>query len=136
MEKTIERTFTLKEAFVLWKATSKEGKLYFTGKDVEGKKVTGFYNTNKKNPKEPDMRLIDEKDEEYASLWCNISKNEKKYLNGSLKEGKKLVGFFAKEENEKRPFVRVYFREDEKTEEKPAKKSEKKKEVNDSELPF
>lgn len=133
MNNTIEKTFTLKEAFVLWKQTSKEGKPYFTGKDGNGNKVTGFYNTNKKNPKEPDLRLIDVKDEEYASLWCNLSKNDKKYLNGSLKAGEKLVGFFVKEENEKRPFIKVYFREDE---QKPVEKKITKKEVKDSELPF
>lgn len=139
MDKTIEKTFTLKESFVLWKQESKDGNPYFRGKTPEGAKVTGFYNTKKKNPKEPDLRLIDEKDNEFASLWCNLAKNETtKYLSGSLKTGEKLIGFFAKEDDEKRPFIRVYFKEDETKQEvkKTTKKKEVAKEVDTSELPF
>lgn len=136
MEKTIEKEFNLKESFVLWKNTSKEGKAYFTGQAGKGNKVTGFYNTNKKNPKEPDLRVIDKEDKEFASLWCNVGKNEKKYLSGSLKDGKKIVGFFAKVEDEKKPFIRVYLSEDKKTEEPKETKAAKKEKVEDNELPF
>lgn len=132
MEKTIEKEFNLKESFVLWKNTSKEGKAYFTGRAGKDK-VTGFYNTNKKNPKEPDLRIIDKEDQEYASLWCNVSANEKKYLSGSLKDGNRIVGFFAKVEDEKKPFIRVYLSDNKKVE---TTKEIKKEEIKDEELPF
>lgn len=132
MEKTIEKEFKLKESFVLWKNTSKEGKAYFTGRTDGKSKVTGFYNTNKKNPKEPDLRIIDKDDKEFASLWCNVGKNEKKYLAGTLKDGKKIVGFFAKAEDEKKPFIRVYLSEDK----KEATETSKKEKTEGNELPF
>lgn len=132
MEKTIEKEFNLKESFVLWKNTSKEGKAYFTGRAGKDK-VTGFYNTNKKNPKEPDLRVIDKEDKEFASLWCNVGKNEKKYLSGSLKEGQKIVGFFAKVEDEKKPYIRVYLSDNKKVE---TTDKEVKKEIDDKDLPF
>ena len=47
----------LEQVFALWKRTSKEGKTYFSGKDYLGNNVTAFYNTEKKNLKEPDMRV-------------------------------------------------------------------------------
>jgi len=137
MEKTIEKEFNLKESFVLWKNTSKEGKAYFTGQDSEKHKLTGFYNTNKKNPKEPDLRVIDKEDKEFASLWCNVDKKEKKYLSGALKtDGKRIVGFFAKEENEKRPFIRVYLSEDKREEVKEKATSKTSKKADVKELPF
>ena len=138
MKKTIEKEFNLKESFVLWKSTSKEGKAYFTGRDNEKHKVTGFYNTNKKNPKEPDLRVIDGDDKSFASLWCNLSKNETKYLAGTLEDGSRIVGFFAKEEDEKKPFIRVYLSDDKKQETK-TKKNKKEVEVEETEddkLPF
>lgn len=135
MEKTIEKEFNLKESFVLWKNTSKEGKAYFTGRTDGKSKVTGFYNTNKKNPKEPDLRVIDKEDKSFASLWCNVGKNEKKYLSGTLESGQKIVGFFAKVEDEKKPFIRVYLSEDKKAEE-PKAKTTKKEKVEDKDLPF
>lgn len=137
MEKTIEKEFNLKESFVLWKQTSEKGQAYFSGVTNDGNKVVGFYVTNKKNPKQPDLQ-IKKDSEEFASLWCNLSKEEKKYLTGSLKTGEKIVGFFAKEEVEKRPFIRVYFKETE-TEEPKKKISKREKsevKLDNNDLPF
>lgn len=116
--KTQETKQERKQAFALWKRKAKSGKSFFTGKAGE-LKLTGFYNTEKKNLKEPDIRIytVDKEGnlskEEYVSLWCNSSKNGKKYLTGKF-DGQRLVGFInekATEEN-KQPYVSVYFSEE------------------------
>lgn len=106
----------LKEAFVLWKTTAKTGLNYLTGKTTEEKpaKLKAFYNTDKKNPNEPDIRVYipgEEKDIEVASLWENISKvGDKRYFSGKTNEDEKLVGWYKDEKgNEKQPDIRVYY---------------------------
>ena len=76
----------VKEAFTLWKNTSKDGKTtYFTGVSRTGCKLVGFYNGKKKNPNEPDLRIYAQPEEgnasdELAALWVKESKAGKKYL--------------------------------------------------------
>ena len=74
----------------------------------------GFFNGNKKNPKEPDIRIFTldkdgKQDKEIASLWQNESINKKAYLSGRSDEKEKLIGFFNNTDNEKQPYIRVYF---------------------------
>lgn len=111
-----KKGFDLKEAFVLWKNESKKtpGTYYLAGfvNNEEKTKLKGFFNTNKKNPKEPDVRVcaeVDGKLVEVASLWTNIDKNEKKYLTGTTDENEKLVGWFGQENQEARPYIRCYY---------------------------
>ena len=102
------------QVFALWKKQSKEGKPYFSGK-VGKLNLVGFYNLNKKNLKEPDLRVYyvnedGKAGEEYISLWCNTSEKGNKYLSGKIGENR-VTGFFnekATEEN-KRPYISVYF---------------------------
>ena len=114
-EKKVEnktKAFTMNQAFALWKKKSKNGNTYFTGKGIRG-----FFNTNKKNPKEPDLRVYMTTEDgslsetPLVSMWCNVSKNGKKYLTGKL-EGKRVVGFINDTDNDKRPYVSCYFSED------------------------
>ena len=82
----VKKEFDLKEAFALWEHKAKSGVIYLTG-TVEEMKLIGFYNKNKKNEKEPDIRvyqLINDEisKEAVASLWRNISKNVNYYLSG------------------------------------------------------
>lgn len=111
-----KKGFDLKEAFVLWKNESKKtpGYYYLAGfvSNEDKTKLKGFFNTDKKNPKEPDIRVyteIEGKLVEVASLWTNIDKNEKKYVTGTTDEHEKLVGWFGQENQEARPFLRVYY---------------------------
>lgn len=109
-----KKEFDLKEAFVLWKNVAKSGKEYLSGfvNNEEKTKLKGFFNTDKKNPKEPDIRVyteVNDKLVEVASLWTNVDKKEQKYVTGSTDENEKLVGWFGKENQEMRPFVRVYY---------------------------
>lgn len=109
-----KKGFDLKEAFVLWKNVSKAGKEYLSGhvENEDKTKLTAFFNTDKKNPKEPDIRVyteIESKLVEVASLWTNTDKSEKKYVTGTTDEHEKLVGWFGQENQEKRPFLRVYY---------------------------
>ncbi len=116
-EKTMTRKMT--PVFALWKKTSKDGKPYFTGK-TEGEDklfLTGFFNTNKKNPKEPDLRVYTQDQnhelskEPYISMWCNVAKSGRKYLSGKIGD-KRLVGFINDNADSKRPYVSVYYSED------------------------
>ena len=130
--KTVEnkKEFTMEQAFALWKKQSKKGTTFFTGKGI-----VGFFNTNKKNPKEPDMRVYytDEEGkaqkEPFVSMWCNVSKNGKKYLTGKL-DGERLVGFINESGNEKRPYVSVYYS----TDKEPVQAEQK--EINTDTEPF
>ena len=125
MSNTTAEKKRLQGVFALWKRKSKDGKkTYFSGQ-LEDKSgyLTTFYNTNKKNLKEPDLRvyLEDEDGEfvtddegrtiEFCSLWVNATKQGKKYLSGKL-NGKRLVGFINESASEKQPYISVYFSED------------------------
>ena len=130
MKKTIEKEvnkesevkeFTLEQAFVLWRNESKNGKFYLKGKDLHDNKIVGFFNTNKKNPKEPDIRVcevsIDDQGKEttgneICSLWDNESKNGNRYLTGTTDEKEKIVAFYGKEHEEARPYIRAYFKDE------------------------
>lgn len=104
-----------KEHIILWKKEGKKGVKY-----LDSSFYVAFYNTKKKNPNEPDLRIhVKEPDgkagQEYASLWCNTSKNGNKYLTGHLNnvEKTKLVGFLSgKNKPEKAPDVRIYKQEE------------------------
>ena len=110
----------LKEAFALWSRKGQSGKEYYSGK-CDDISLLGFINANKKNEKEPDIRIYtsDENNEdklvEVASLWKTISKNDKLYLTGKDNENKKLIGFYNDHfmEFPNRPFIRVYYNEQE-----------------------
>lgn len=116
---TQKKEMKMEQVFALWKRTSKAGNTYFTGQDAYGLNLRGFFNTNKKNPKEPDLRVYAVEDsetlskEEYISLWCNVSKNGNKFLTGKM-GGKRVVGFIRKSDNDKAPYVTVYFSEEKK----------------------
>lgn len=111
-KETAKKEFTLEQVFAMWKKTSKNGNTYFSGK-LGGEWLTGFYNTNKKNPKEPDIRIYKQEDmeHEFVSLWCNATKNGKKILSGKLGD-KKLVGFINAKASEKQPYSSVYYSDD------------------------
>lgn len=113
----VKQEVKLTEAFVLWKNKAKSGLDYFKGMDLNKVKLVAFYNSTKKNPKEPDVRIYTvnaegKQDKEVASLWENVSKNEKRYLTGSTDEKEKLVAFYGDESDEKKPYIRAYFKED------------------------
>lgn len=113
----VKKEFDLKEAFALWEHNAKSGTSYLTG-TVDDMKLIGFLNTNKKNEKEPDIRVYELINDEIskeavASLWKNISKNGNYYLSGNDNENKKLVGFYNTNiiEFPNRPYIRVYYSE-------------------------
>ena len=111
-----KKEFKMEQVFAMWKQKSKSGQEYFTGKAFGKKKLVGFYNGKKKNPKEPDIRIygVDKEGkadkEEFISLWVNVSKNGKKYLTGKLND-KKVVGFINEKGNEKAPYFSCYYSE-------------------------
>lgn len=150
MSNTTAEKKKLTGVFALWKQKSKNGGTYFSGKTEGGSFLTGFYVTDKKNLKEPDLRVY-AKDSEgnlskepFCSLWCNATKNGKKILSGKL-DGKRVIGFIKADASEKQPYISVYYSDEEqkeesnktdtKTEEKKSKNSKKKEEPEYEEIP-
>lgn len=130
----VRKEFKLNQVFALWKQTSKAGATYFSGKDEEGNHLRGFYNLKKQNPNEPDLRVYTVDSEgniskdPITSLWCNASKNGKKYLSGKVND-KRVVGFINTKASEKQPYITIYFSEDQ-------VKEENAKEAQNEEIPF
>lgn len=121
-----KKEFNMKQVFVMWIRKSKTGKQYVTGRDAAGERLVGFFNGKKKNPKEPDVRIyrVDQdghtEQDEFTSLWMNVSKNNKKYLTGKV-AGQRVVGFINSKATttSKTPYFTVYESESE-----PPKKEE------------
>lgn len=116
-ENELKKGTELVESFALWLNKSKAGKDYLTGKLNEklgAGKLVGYFNTNKKNPKEPDIRIytLDPEgylDKEIADLWDSVSKAENEYLTGVSDEQERLIGFYG-EKDAKTPYIKVYFK--------------------------
>ena len=118
--KTERKEFNLEEAFVLWQNESKNKTMYlsgFTSEKLGKKKLLGYFNTKKNNPKEPDIRVYEldsegKQGKEVVALWESISKQNVRYLTGTTDEKEKLIAFYGNEHEEKRPYIRAYFQED------------------------
>ena len=149
---TESKKFNLVKIFSMWKEKSKNGMQYFTGKTTDGTKLTAFYNTDKKNLKEPDLKVYIRTEDglskdPFVSLWCNTSKKGKKLLSGKI-DGKKVIGFINEKPSEKQPYFQVYWSDEDQLpvqEEKPVKKADKKpvkkdepkmEEIGEADLPF
>lgn len=117
-KETEKKGSELTESFALWLNKSKAGNEYLTGKLNEklgSGKLVGYFNTNKKNPKEPDIRIYtldteNKNDKEIADLWDSVSEvTGNEYLTGTSDEQERLIGFYG-EKNAKTPYIRVYFK--------------------------
>lgn len=114
-----ENETSLQEAFVLWKVKSKSGIDYLSGnlkiKENEYVRIIGYFNGEKKNPNEPDIRIFSldpegNQDKEICSLWEHLSKNDVRYLTGISDENEKVVAFYNKDKENNRPYIRCYYR--------------------------
>lgn len=114
-----ENETSLQEAFVLWKVKSKSGIDYLSGnlkiKENEYVRIIGYFNGEKKNPNEPDIRIFSldpegNQDKEICSLWEHLSKNDVRYLTGISDENEKVVAFYNKDTENNRPYIRCYYR--------------------------
>ena len=144
---TQKKEFNLERFITLWIYKSEKGSKYLSGTTEDKKfKLTGFFNNEKQNPKEPDIRIYvrdDEKNlskEPYISLWCNVKDgSDKKYLSGKI-DDKKVVGFFnAKAKvNGTMPYINIYFSEAQAEQEKIKEENETVYEdvAIDEDLPF
>lgn len=121
VEKEVETTkeFNLDEAFVLWRNTTNKGNHILKGHDLHGNKLIGFFNTKKTKPTQSDIKIYElnevdgknEKGKEVCSLWETTSKKDTQYLTGVTDENEKILAYYGKEEDEKRPYIRAYFKE-------------------------
>ena len=59
-----------------------------------------------------DWTLNDEgkQDSEVCDLWESISKNENRYLTGTTNEKEKIIAFYGNSDDEKRPYIRAYYK--------------------------
>ena len=129
---TEKKEFNMNQLFAMWINKSKAGKNYLSGKDSDGRKLIGFFNGKKQNPKEPDVRIYEVLDNgevsknEFTSLWVNVSANGKKYLSGKIGEHR-VVGFINSKAtvDGKVPYFSIYESDSE------PKKEEKKQEAAD-----
>lgn len=117
----IERNEELQEIMALWLLTSKAKNEYLfgTARETNGTEdsfpVTGFFNKKKKNDKEPDIRIYesvaegDDLGECVVSLWNATSKAGSVYATGRDNEDRRVVAFFGNKNENKRPYLRVYY---------------------------
>lgn len=113
VEKGVEKENNLKESFVLWKNVSKNNVEYLKGYTSGGTDLVAYFNTNKKNPKEPDIRVYCEVEGENSvvevcSLWDTISKNNTRYLTGVTNENERIIAFYDGTNN--RPYIKAYYK--------------------------
>lgn len=109
----------LKEAFALWEKKGAKG-VYYSGKtsDTDSVNIVGFITTEKKNEKQPDLRVYvsaekDAEKVELAVLWKQESKAGKTYYSGYTNDKEKIIGFINGDTKEgKYPSIRVYFKQD------------------------
>ena len=107
--------FNLEEAFVLWKHNAKSGVEYLSGNTKDKIQLMGFFNKNKKNPKEPDVRVytLDEngkQQDEVCALWETESKSGHKYLSGNTEDDFIVAFYNDTDGNEKLPYIRAYYK--------------------------
>lgn len=117
MRKQEKEKFNLDEAFVLWEQESKKGTSYLTGHDLNKQRLVGYFEDNKKNEKQPDIRIYnlteDNKNkDEVCVLWITKSKEGKLYLTGLTNENEKIIAFYCEEKNETSPYLKAYFKEE------------------------
>lgn len=121
LQKEVQKT-ELEEAFVLWRNEAKSGGSYLRGytpeKVLGGVGLVGYFNSKKRNPKEPDIRVYTldsegKQDKEVCSLWENVSKAGNQYLTGTTDDKEKIIGFYENYDKESnRPYIKAYFKQE------------------------
>ena len=119
-EENKKEKFDLKECFTLWLNSSKKENKYLTGYDFNHNRIIGFYN-RKLNEKHPIIRIygIDNEgkltETEIITLWSTKFKTSgKDGLSGYTNENERIIAFYGDENNDKRPYIKGYFTEDNK----------------------
>lgn len=114
-KKEEKEKFDLKECFVLWLNTSKEGNKYLSGYDFNNNKIMGFFNKKVKE-NQPSVRIYGLDDEgkitkeEIIVLWDTKFKTSgKDGLNGYTNEKEGIIAFYGDEKDTKRPYIKGYF---------------------------
>ena len=108
----------LRELAILWNHESDSGVKYLSGtlsEEFQFNKVIAFYNTTKKNEKEPDIRVYSVNDEnkkevKIISLWIQESKENKPYYSGLTNDKVKVIAFISTKDDIKVPYLKVYFK--------------------------
>lgn len=85
----------------------------FHGEDEEtGRQIVGYYNRQKVNKNEPDLRLYYDNDKangalEFLALWLKVSETGRKYLIGN-RDGFCFVGFINSNRlDESEPYISI-----------------------------
>lgn len=107
------------ELCTLWYHKAENEVEYLSGhlsEELKFQKVIAFYNTNKKNEKEPDIRIYslddeNKKDTQIISLWNQVSKSGVEYLTGQTNEKENVVAFYNQDDDIKKPKIKIYLKE-------------------------
>lgn len=115
-KKETKKEFNLEEACVLWLYTSKNGKEYLKGRDLNKNNVLGYFNEST-NEKQPKVRIfsLDEnnrKDKEIITLWETESLKKNNYLSGYTDEKENVIAFYGDKKDTKKPYLRIYFKDE------------------------
>lgn len=108
----------LKELCTLWEHTAESNIVYLSGmlnEELKFEKVIAFYNQNKKNENEPDIRVfsLDENKKtnlNIISLWKEVSKDKVDYFTGTTNDNERVVAFINKSKEEKQPLIKIYLK--------------------------
>lgn len=116
--KEVKEKFDLQECFVLWRKVSDKKMEYFTGKDFNGNKIIAF-NNEKTKDNQPDIRIYSVKEDgtrdiEIITLWKNTFKSGSEGYSGLTNENEKLICFIGDINKELRPYIRGYFKKENK----------------------
>ena len=115
--KTVEKEkFNLEEACVMWKKTSKQGKEYLTGHDLNNNKLVGYVNDTKED-KLPRVRIYclkedNSMDKEVIVLWETESKAGKTYLSGYTDDKEQVIGEIELKIKKAQDYDKLAFKED------------------------
>ena len=121
-KKEEKEKFDLQECFTLWLHKGKKGKKgkkgvkYLSGNTHDGNKLVGFFNKKDKE-EQSSVRIYDLKEdgstgEEIVTLWEHKSTKGNDYLSGTTNEKESIIAFYGDEHQEKRPYIRGYFKKD------------------------
>lgn len=116
IKKEEKEKFDLQECFTLWLHKGKNGVKYLSGNTHDNNKLVGFFNKKEKE-EQPTVRIYDLKEdgsigEEIITLWEHKSNQGNTYLSGVTNEKENIIGFYGDEHQEKRPYIRGYFKKD------------------------
>lgn len=117
-KKNEKEKFDLQECFVLWRKISEKKTVYYTGHDYNKNRIIAFDNVKTKD-NQPDVRIYTVNEDgtrgvEIITLWKKTYKSSLEGFTGLTNENEKLLCFVGDIHKEARPYIRGYFKKENK----------------------